>query len=81
MEEDCKAIIFQLDIQTIVDIIVELGLRPKAVCEYLGFCPSLESEEVNYKWIVKSISVDIFLMGVQILCVVCLKMVKYIDNS
>merc|ERR1711915_613975 len=47
MEEDCKATIFQLDLQTIVDIIVELGLRPKAVCEYLGFCPSLEFEKVN----------------------------------
>ena len=39
MEEDCKAIIYQLDLQAIIDIVVELGLRPKAVCEYLGFCP------------------------------------------
>ena len=39
MEEDCKAIIHQLDLNTIIDIIVELGLRPKAVCEYLGICP------------------------------------------
>ena len=39
MEEDCKAIIYQLDLQTIIDIVVELGLRPRAVCEYLGFCP------------------------------------------
>merc|ERR1719369_2105503 len=27
MEEDCKAIIYQLDLQTIIDIVVELGLR------------------------------------------------------
>merc|ERR1712215_99153 len=47
MEEDCKAIIYQLDLQTIIDIIVELGLRPRAVCEYLGFCLSLAFEKVN----------------------------------
>merc|ERR1719347_1414309 len=39
MEEDCKAIIFQLDLQSIINILVELGLRPKAVCEYLSLCP------------------------------------------
>merc|ERR1712123_401760 len=31
---ECKAIIYQLDLQAIIDIVVELGLRPKAVCEY-----------------------------------------------
>ena len=38
MEEDCKAIMFQLDLATIIALLVELGLRPHAVCRTLGFC-------------------------------------------
>ena len=38
MEEDCKAIMFQLDLATIIALLVELGLQPHAVCRILGFC-------------------------------------------